>query len=368
MILVHNYLHVTLTYTRKNFDLQAITKHVDSLNAEGKVILSALLENRSVFECITQEQTLEISELHQVTREAILGEQQKTRSILLQAFDETKSRNALGYSSKSQEEQFGEYVLGGLAFPTIKERYERVTKAHAKTIEWLFKDPLVKGRHWSSFTEWLQSGDGIYWINGKAGSGKSTLMRYIYDHSTTTQLLSSWSGSKTLEVVSFFFWNSGTAEQKSQQGLIQGLLNELLSRHLDLISVVFPEEWKRLKNQDLSNQALTEFKPTLYGLKKAFEILLSRTDLKTCLFIDGLDEYEGDRDGSYADITYFFLELAARSNVKICISSRPWPIFEEAFHSSPSLRVQDLTHDDIVLYINSKLNAHQEWINFEFVV
>lgn len=31
-----------------------------------------------------------------------------------------------------------------------------------------------------SIAEWLESGSGVYWISGKAGSGKSTLMKHLF--------------------------------------------------------------------------------------------------------------------------------------------------------------------------------------------
>jgi hypothetical protein len=60
---------------------------------------------------------------------------------------------------------------------------------------------------------------------------------------------------------------------------------------------------------------------------------------KLCLFIDGLDEY----DGRYSDIIDLCHEFAALPNLKLCLSSRPLLIFENAFSGSPSLQLQDLT-------------------------
>jgi hypothetical protein len=81
-------------------------------------------------------------------------------------------------------------------------------------------------------------------------------------------------------------------------------------------------------------------------------------DLRICLFIDGLDEYEGDRDGTFVDIAGLFAEIATSSNIKICLSSWPWLVFEDAFHHNPSLRLQDLTTHDIQQYVEDKLNGH----------
>ncbi|KAE8448725.1 hypothetical protein EG329_008940 [Mollisiaceae sp. DMI_Dod_QoI] len=48
-------------------------------------------------------------------------------------------------------------------------------------------------------------------------------------------------------------------------------------------------------------------------------------------------------------------DLASSANVKICVSSRPWPVFEGLFEDTPHLRLQDLTYDDITSYVTREL-------------
>jgi hypothetical protein len=48
------------------------------------------------------------------------------------------------------------------------------------------------------FIEWLASGDGIFHISGKLGSGKSTLMKYLYKHPRTRRELAKWAGMLTI--------------------------------------------------------------------------------------------------------------------------------------------------------------------------
>lgn len=63
-------------------------------------------------------------------------------------------------------------LLNSLNYPTINSRRNDIRSKHKNTYEWIF-DPLPKP--WPSFVEWLETGSGIYWINGKLGSGKSTV-------------------------------------------------------------------------------------------------------------------------------------------------------------------------------------------------
>lgn len=68
-------------------------------------------------------------------------------------------------------------VLKSLAFREMRSREESVKDASKGTFNWIFaKSSNYAGAEWDSFLAWLQSGQNLYWINGKVGSGKSTLM------------------------------------------------------------------------------------------------------------------------------------------------------------------------------------------------
>lgn len=77
--------------------------------------------------------------------------------------------------------------------------------------------------------------------------------------------------------------------------------------------------------------------------------------MKLCLFIDGLDEY----DGLEVEIAKVFKGVVLSSHVKVCVSSRPHVPFEDAFTGRPKLRLQDLTNSDIHHYIQDRL-VHDE--------
>lgn len=86
---------------------------------------------------------------------------------------------------------------------------------------------------------------------------------------------------------------------------------------------------------------------------------LASPQLKLCFFIDGLDEYDGDP----TDIVQYFKDLSLCSKrAKFCLSRRPWPDFLEIYREALGLKVQDMTRDDIRLYIIDKLekNRHMQ--------
>src|SRR5438128_492760 len=114
--------------------------------------------------------------------------------------------------------------LKSLYFPTIPTRHKNIEQAHSETFTWIF-DPANRG---ATFVNWLTRGSGTYWVQGKAGSGKSTLMKFICGHSETCRLLRHCAGDSKLVTAKFFFWYSGNPLMKSLEGLLRALLFEIL--------------------------------------------------------------------------------------------------------------------------------------------
>jgi hypothetical protein len=266
------------------------------------------------------------------------------------------------------DNQTDHYILSRLQFPKMTHRREAIIEAHKRTFSWIYRDPgecYYDGssdlmRPWSSFVEWLRHDGNIYWINGKPGSGKSTLMRDITETRETYQNLKRWSGSAELQVSSFYFWNSGTREQRSQRGLLRSLLFEILRKRPDLIRHIFRAEWDDARSN--SREMIPEWLSrrddvfSLDQLQDGFAHLATLTteQFKLCFFIDGLDEFEGD----FEAMIELFKGVSKFPNVKVCVSSRPLLVFEEAFENDPGLRLQDLTYKDIRLYVSDKLEGH----------
>jgi len=89
-----------------------------------------------------------------------------------------------GYKFKKQYR-----LLNTLNYSSMRSRHARIVEAHARTFDWIFVPPdeVPKDRKLPvvKFVRWLRQSDSIYWISGKAGSGKSTLMKYLSNHQNT---------------------------------------------------------------------------------------------------------------------------------------------------------------------------------------
>ncbi|OCL03823.1 hypothetical protein AOQ84DRAFT_368031 [Glonium stellatum] len=210
-------------------------------------------------------------------------------------------------------------LLESLHFKHMKARYAGIAQAHAKTYSWVFE----------------------------TGSGKSTLTKFICDHYRTKEELNKWAGEKKLVTAKYFFWNAGTKLQKSQEGLLQSLLFEILRKCPELIPTAC---CKWLESRPYQNEP--DFW-TRENLLHTFSQLMEQTDISARFcFIDGLDEYDGNHD----ELVKVLQSLAVSSDIKICLSSRPWYSFKDAFGQDLErlLKIEDLTREDIRLYVYSK--------------
>ncbi|KAI0098837.1 hypothetical protein GGR51DRAFT_537144 [Nemania sp. FL0031] len=250
-------------------------------------------------------------------------------------------------------------VLHKLTFRNMADRESRISRAHQRTFEWVFSDPHPESRPWSSFRNFLKRpGKKIYWITGKPGSGKSTLMKYIRYHPQTENLLRMWCGNDEFIQASFYFWNSGSRMQMTVDGLLQTLLHDCLRQLPQAIRDVLPERWEAATLFEVD-----DFPWSWEEVAQALRRLLTEIcpEKKFFIMIDGLDECSGNQ----AQLIELITELAeGTENLKLCVASRPWNIFEDAFKDRPSLRVQDLSAPDIKYYIESKFAANQGFAEF----
>ncbi|KAK4449067.1 hypothetical protein QBC34DRAFT_326556 [Podospora aff. communis PSN243] len=253
-------------------------------------------------------------------------------------------------------------VLDKLRFDSIDDRYQGIPLAHYKTLSWVFGTQANAVASPSPFADWLASANDLFWISGKPGSGKSTLMKYLCTHDETRRRLQDWAPGGKLVMADFFFWSAAKKMlQNSQQGLLRSLIYQIMRQSPTIIELIYPEVGQQqslaasgIGYPKAGRQALQVPNPpdTVLGLisllRRVCE-LLSETHTHCCFFIDGLDEFEGQPIAMIELIDV----LRSIPNVKICVASRPWNEFEQSFgrDGSRKLYMQDLTKDDIRKYV-----------------
>ncbi|KAI1391895.1 prion-inhibition and propagation-domain-containing protein [Hypoxylon trugodes] len=240
-------------------------------------------------------------------------------------------------------------ILDIIGYQSMNDRQHNVSQPHKYTLHWALEPSKTTGIC-DNISQWLRTGSGTYWLGGKAGSGKSTLMKFIYDHDKTKSIIEEWAGDTPWVMASFFFWNIGSEEQKSQKGLVRALLYQVLDSKPSLIKELLPRMWEGIYDRgDISPLPNEE-------MEEIFTKLARRQDsMKFCFFIDGLDEFAGN----YMDGISFIKTLTSGGNMKVIVSSRPEPAMEAAFSKYPKLRMQDLTRKDIIAYIQDVIGDHE---------
>ncbi|KAK5653995.1 hypothetical protein OQA88_7671 [Cercophora sp. LCS_1] len=212
--------------------------------------------------------------------------------------------------------------LDTLSFWQIQERHATVSDAHPATFQWIYGSfPRANLASWMT----SQDNNGIYWVSGKAGSGKSTLMKFLVKERRTREVLEHWAGTRHLIIASHFFWSAGTPLQKTQEGLLRTILSQIMSQDTELIPLLCPDRWEQPSPPGPSSRMQEPWsRDNLYGVLKDLAGL-PNYNRRVCLFIDGLDEYQGDHR-----------ELLSLLQA-----------FEDA---QWKLKLQDLTRDDIRKY------------------
>lgn len=185
-------------------------------------------------------------------------------------------------------------VIDSLYFETIFERPRRIVEAYPTTFEWLFADVSPAEHVELSMLQWLKTGSSKYWVSGKAGSGKSTLMKFLVNDRRTREAVRTWAGEKRLIVASYFFWNAGTNMQKSQHGLLQTLLYIVLQQWPPLVSQVCQAQ---LQKAAFSGPIISWRKAEILNVLNHLRMQTSDST-RLCFFIDGLDEFDGDHRSS----------------------------------------------------------------------
>jgi hypothetical protein len=282
----------------------------------------------------------------------VADEAQRTRDQNAQSAQEIRDFINATQNERISDAAYQQF-LNSFRFPRINKRQNTIQVSHPDTFEWIFEEPgetegiddfVLK---WSSFPAWLRGGTGTYWISGKAGAGKSTLMKFLLGNENTRRLLSG-NQSDTM-IISAFIWSLGTSMQKSLVGVLCTLLYEIFAQDRDIC-------WCQMRGirggyhlkRENSDWSSTELEALFLSVVKECSCII-------CVFIDGLDEIDRSTPTEIRSLMRWLESICALRNLKICVSSRPESTFENQLRRYPQLRVQDLTARDIGHYVSSSL-------------
>jgi len=284
-------------------------------------------------------------EQHVITRS-------QAKTSITDAMQGLKNSQDQHYGKQEQEnrrQQQRERFLDSLTFEEINRRSNEVSPSYPKTFEWVFDEDGTYRR--DSFAKWLKGTEKVYWINGKAGSGKSTLMKFVANDMRTEMLLKQWSPDKEVLIVTFYLWLSGTMMQRSLKGLLCSVARQIARSDEDL-----PNRLINIDDKLLLKRSVDDW--SCEGLRQLLRTLLRRMSRPVCIFVDGLDEF--DQGDNIDELLNLIQELSMTINVKVCVSSRPEIYLEKRLLQYRQVRLQDLTAQDIEICIREKLEDVRE--------
>lgn len=241
--------------------------------------------------------------------------------------------------------------LKSLHFPEMKRHDDPPKLAHTGTFGWIFEESL-------GFEDWLRSSEGLYWIQGYPGSGKSTMIGYILCDKRLKAILASaipvsTAGMKVVvALASHYFQVNDNPLARSVEGMLRSLIwnlaQQLPSAAVGVLIQRFVSISKTAKDCWTRKELRAALKEMIENCPKG--------NTAIALFIDGLDEHDG-RD---VDIADYIRELAFElpNNVRICLASRPYPDFNAEFREAKGFKMHERISGDISHYVDDRMKEY----------
>ncbi|KAJ2903051.1 uncharacterized protein MKZ38_010471 [Zalerion maritima] len=204
----------------------------------------------------------------------------QTRRHITEELSQHNERLRQKKQSDEEEKQQREF-LDSLLFLGATERTVQVRDATPGTLEWIFSR-----EEGCKFREFLRSGQ-LFTVFGNAGSGKSTVMRYLVEHGETRKILEEHNPGTS--IVKFYCWRSSSSQlEHNAEGLLRSLTWQLLHERPKLLKVHYPRH--RQKDQEKLRTQTWRYS----DLERLFQEAIQEVQGKVCIFIDGLDELAPD--------------------------------------------------------------------------
>jgi Ankyrin repeats (many copies)/NACHT domain len=253
------------------------------------------------------------------------------------------------------QSELGE-CLSSLEFQEMGFRVSEIDVPYPDTGEWLFAD--------ERYLEWIErrnsaTHQGLLWIKGSPGAGKSTLMKEAFRRAHLP--------SRDL-VAAFFFHARGNVElQTTPLGLFRSLWYQLLSQDRDLQAAFISAAHQKYTRWDKQNKSLDGRKMNWNEreLKDLFREFLTVHKKRILLFVDGLDECV---EAKTRDLVKFFRQTTKMAHsqgasLSICLSSRHYPLI--TVDCCPEIIVERRNSEDISLFIAAELLTGEESATYE---
>ncbi|KAK8005485.1 hypothetical protein PG990_011522 [Apiospora arundinis] len=232
-----------------------------------------------------------------------------------------------------------ENILDLLRFDQHDARHHNIKPAHAKTCKWLLKS--------DSYLEWaepkyIENHHGFFWIKGKPGTGKSTIMKFL--------LANAKRRLRGSLILTFFFNARGDALERSTIGLYRSLLLQIFEQKPSLRPILGTDLLRSKTGWSLEL------------LKSVFEqAIQSIVNTQVVCIVDALDECPEKEVREMVSSFSHLGQLAASDErrFKVCFSSRHYPYITIDKKIELVLEENEGHSEDISQYVASELKIGQ---------
>ncbi|KNB06504.1 kinesin [Fusarium oxysporum f. sp. lycopersici 4287] len=219
--------------------------------------------------------------------------------------------------------------------------HDRGRKEHRGSFDWIWDH--------NQYSDWSKSdASRLLYIQGKPGSGKSTLTKYFGDHLLEREL-----AAKSSIVATFFYSYREGELQRSHYSMLQSILYDILDQDEGFFYHRFQIEYRRQRRRE--PRVAWDYD----SLKTVLKSLQDYPAKRLYLIIDAVDESE---ENDRRDILKLLFELCSKTKyciAKVFVASRP--VGELDLRISPSrlnfIRLQDETKRDISSFAHSFLDG-----------
>ncbi|KAH0556219.1 hypothetical protein GP486_005853, partial [Trichoglossum hirsutum] len=265
---------------------------------------------------------------------------QHLRQLAADAIDLTQNR----FPEPKELTKEQKDCLQSLSFPEFGNRLNDVFDPHDATFQWIWKN--------KAFCQWLEGDKAIFWVRGKPGCGKSTLMKLLFQNRSTLSMQMANTFASGPIIASHFFCGRGARLERSIDGLLRSLLIQILKEDPSLFGYVL-EAYRQMRESRNNSDGIQW---SISNLRRIFtsSIIEKPPTRGVCIFIDGLDECDGPLQDHLSFLRRIVTHPAVKSTIKICVSSRPVAILCAGFQGYPELSLPEETSRDIYNYVHEK--------------